>query len=226
MKSAICNAPCCCILTCISGTYGTNWCLRRSVLDKDWSKYYCCQGFAPCCQECLDGCVCENPNCRACCMCLECICCPGLAISATRAHLMIEYNLIPDKSDNQIIRFNNCIQCLAIICDILAICIRDLRGCAQIVDLIAHIVFCCTAGCMAGQIDAEKKYQLSLEDSDDTARLNAAEQYDDRAVAYGTAPGAMHGQPLNSVAGQGQFYPPPPPPPAYSGAPVGAQYQP
>ena len=56
---------------------------------------------------------------RATCMCLECLCCPGmgwtvpdlplnwspgLAISATRFHLMIEYNLVPDPSDNQIIR--------------------------------------------------------------------------------------------------------------------------
>ena len=45
-------------------------------------------------------------------------------------------------------RFNNCMQCLACICDLLAICFEGLRDCARIVDCIAHIVFCMTAGRM------------------------------------------------------------------------------
>jgi len=202
MKDAICQSPLCCILTCVTGTFGTNWCLRRQVIDKDWSKYYCCQGFAPCCQECLDGITPEAEAGRACCMCLECFCCPGLAISATRFHLMIEYALVPDPSDNQIIRFNNCMQCLACICDLLAICFEGLRDCARIVDCIAHIVFCMTAGCMAGQIDAEKSYQIEMEQKSLLGHptSGAPEAQYDAVPAY-SAP------------------PPPPPPPNQHQAP-------
>merc|ERR1711937_128473 len=53
-------------------------------------------------------------------------------------------------------------QCLACICDVLAICFRDLRGIARIIDCIADIVFFSVAGCMAGQLYAEKNYQKAL----------------------------------------------------------------
>jgi len=166
MKDALCHSwgsACCCLSTFFTCTYGTNWFVRRMVLDEDWSKYYCCQGFAPCgCNQCLDPLVPEHPNARACCMCCECLCCPGLAISASRIHVMYEYDLMVDPTDNQIIRFNNCMQCLACICDVLAICFRDLRGIARIIDCIADIVFFSVAGCMAGQLYTEKQYQRKL----------------------------------------------------------------
>merc|ERR1712216_129423 len=91
-----------------------------------------------------------------------------MAISSTRVHMMIAGDLRPDPGDFQIIRFNNCIQCLACICHTLAIFIRDLRAAARLVDLFAHIVFACTAGCMAGQIHREvrhRKLEILQEDS-------------------------------------------------------------
>eukprot|EP00656_Telonema_subtile_P009438 TRINITY_DN1442_c0_g2_i2.p2 TRINITY_DN1442_c0_g2~~TRINITY_DN1442_c0_g2_i2.p2 ORF type:complete len:274 (+),score=43.29 TRINITY_DN1442_c0_g2_i2:66-887(+) len=163
MKDALCEEPCCCLLTCVTATYGTNWCLRREVLEKDWSKYHCCQGFSPCCNDCLEHCVCCEGDGRAVCMCVECCLFPGLAISATRVHLMHEFALATDPMDHKIIRFNNCIQCLACICYTIGIFIKEARHIARLVDLFAHLVFMCTAGCMAGQIHREKQFQLTRE---------------------------------------------------------------
>jgi len=149
----------CCLSTGLTCGYGTNWCLRGMVLEWNWKNYYCCQGFAPCCQEQCDALLPQNEYGRAACMCCECFCCVGLALSASRLQLMIEYDLKPDKSDYQIIQFNNCIQCLSCICDTLAICFRQIRGCADIIRIIAHIVWMMTSGCIGGQIAAEKTYQ-------------------------------------------------------------------
>jgi len=161
MANSCCKSPCCCLLTSFTCTYGTNWCLRREVIEADWNQYHCCQGFTPC-SECLESCLCCEGDGRCCCMCLECLCCPGLAISATRIQLMHEFALAVDPCDNQIIRFNNCMQLLACVCDIAAICFKPARDLARIIDLIAHLVFMATAGCMAAQIHHEKQYQLSL----------------------------------------------------------------
>eukprot|EP00658_Telonema_sp_P-2_P035606 TRINITY_DN2585_c0_g1_i16.p1 TRINITY_DN2585_c0_g1~~TRINITY_DN2585_c0_g1_i16.p1 ORF type:complete len:218 (+),score=29.83 TRINITY_DN2585_c0_g1_i16:184-837(+) len=205
MKEAPCENYGCFYLTCITCSYGTNWCLRRQVLEKDWSRYYCCQGLSPCCQEQLDNVTPADPNGRACCAWCECCVCPGLAIAATRSHLMIEYGLTPDPSDNQIIRFNNCIQMLACICEICAMFNPDLREAADCIHCIAQIVFCCMAGCMAGQIDIEKRYQQSLGPA--SAPLLGPEAHD-RDTAPGQAPeyrAVAHDGPTDST-------PPPPPP--------------
>jgi len=167
MANSCCKSPCCCLLTTFSCTFCTSWCLRREIIDKDWNQYHCCQGFSPC-SECLESCVCCEGDGRCCCMCLECFCCPGLALSATRIHLMHEFALAVDPCDNQIIRFNNCIQLAACICDIASICFREARSFARILDLIAHLVFMATAGCMAAQIHHEKQYQNKLAEVDGT----------------------------------------------------------
>eukprot|EP00658_Telonema_sp_P-2_P035609 TRINITY_DN2585_c0_g1_i6.p1 TRINITY_DN2585_c0_g1~~TRINITY_DN2585_c0_g1_i6.p1 ORF type:complete len:176 (-),score=44.58 TRINITY_DN2585_c0_g1_i6:75-602(-) len=101
MKEAPCENYGCFYLTCITCSYGTNWCLRRQVLEKDWSRYYCCQGLSPCCQEQLDNVTPADPNGRACCAWCECCVCPGLAIAATRSHLMICLLYTSDAADEE-----------------------------------------------------------------------------------------------------------------------------
>merc|ERR1712070_306937 len=126
-----------------------------------WDGYKCCQGFSPCCNDCLDALVCCTGDARCCCMCVECLLCPGLAISASRVQLMIAGALQPDPADFQIIRFNNCMQMLACICHIAAIFNRNLRSLAHLVEVFSHVVFMCTAGCMAAQIHHEVKHLRS-----------------------------------------------------------------
>lgn len=226
MKDACCAEPCCCLATFFTCTLGTNWCLRREVLDKEWATsrdgepthggYYCCQGFAPC-SHCLDKCVCCEEDGRCCCMCLECLCCPGLALSATRIHLMHEFELLVDPCDNQIIRFNNCIQLLACICDVVAIFWRPARNLARITDLIAHLVFMTTAGCMAAQIHHEKKHWVALAANDAEEGLivpgsNAIEHSAlDTDKPWGNPPAPPHAPPGYTHPTQPASQPGPPP---------------
>lgn len=209
MKDALCHSwgsMGCCLSTFFTCTFGTNWFVRRMVLDGDWTNYYCCQGFAPCGgNQCLDPVTPSHPTARACCMCCECFCCPGLAISSSRIHLMYEYDLQVDPTDNQIIRFNNCMQCLSCICDCLAICFESLRTAACIIDIIADVVFFSVAGCMAGQIYVEKQYQREL-----------AAEGESEPLMMANASDTVVGQPVYMGApGQAQppMQPPPVPPP-------------
>ena len=49
--------------------------------------------------------------------------------------------------------------CLRIICDIASIFVAELRDFANILRIIADIVFYCTVGCMISQVNEELKYQ-------------------------------------------------------------------
>ena len=75
---------------------------------------------------------------------------------------MDAYTLRPDECDNKLIRFNNCIQVLSCICNILGMFNREIERLAQIIDLIADIVFFSMAGCMTAQVDYEINYRESL----------------------------------------------------------------
>lgn len=94
--------------------------------------------------------------------------CESCAISATRIYVQDERQIMTDPCDNRIIvgvfgvgvwgevilfspgsplpsswqRFNNLMQLLSCICDILSIFFRELRHLARIIDFIADIVYC------------------------------------------------------------------------------------
>ena len=129
--------------------------------ESGWKNYVCCQGYIPACCCFAPGSCCEKDLPRTC-MCVEILCCPGLAVSSTRFVMMDQYELSPDECDNRLIRFNNCIQLLSCICNILAMFSRDFQQLAQIIDLIADIVFFSTAGCMTAQVNYEIKYREAL----------------------------------------------------------------
>eukprot|EP01041_Mallomonas_annulata_P010827 gene10828-22587_t len=80
-------------------------------------------------------------------------------MSSSRMFVMDMYELQSDPCDNRVIRFNNCLQVLSCVCDILAIFEPQLRDLAQLIDLIARIVFYCTMGCMAAQVNFELDYR-------------------------------------------------------------------
>jgi hypothetical protein len=72
---------------------------------------------------------------------------------------MDKHDLSNDECDNRMIRFSNCLQILACICNILAIVFDPLRELARIIHCIADMVFYSMMACMSAQIDVEEKYQ-------------------------------------------------------------------
>ncbi|KAJ8600240.1 hypothetical protein CTAYLR_001980 [Chrysophaeum taylorii] len=164
---APCEAPCCCCIGCLP----CSWCcvqytMRKRVLEAQQpgsglQNYQCGQGYLPkcCCGLWNPGrcgcCGCYESSCPTCCLCLEACICPGLVITGSRLLAMDMYQIQPDPCDNRLIRFNNCIQCLACICHILAIVNDSFRDCAAIIDCIADVVFFSTAGCMVAQLNRE-----------------------------------------------------------------------
>lgn len=212
---------------CIGGLPCTFLCathhMRYKVLNhvspgSGWDNYVCCQGYVPACCCFSPGSCCESDLPRTC-MCVEAFCCAGLAISSTRFVMMDQYHLAADECDNRLIRFNNCIQILSCVCHVAAIFNNNLRSLAQIIDLIADIVFFSTAGCMTAQVDYELKYRESLGGGPAPRPLPGGPGIQGGAVTspvYASG-GAM---PTATVVGVAQ---PAGAPPPYAGAPPAAE---
>jgi hypothetical protein len=114
-----------------------------------------CQRYLDCC--CLKSGSLGESTCPHLCLCCEAYCCIGLAISATRLHVMETYGIQPDPCDARIIRFNNCIQLLSCFCKLAAAISGSdaIESLAQILDLIAQLVFMSTSACMQTQTNYE-----------------------------------------------------------------------
>ncbi len=138
----------------------TQFCLRRKALENDLSKYRCFQGqFIVCC--CIKADACCEESCPCLCLCIEAHLCNAMAISATRMFVMEKYDLQTDPCDNRLIRFNNCVQYIRCIVDIIAIFYDDARALAQIIDLIADFIYHSVSGCMTAQVAHELNYQAT-----------------------------------------------------------------
>jgi len=83
--------------------------LRVKVLEGDMTRYSCFQGYFDCCCCIRAGSMGES-SCPELCLCLEACCCNSLAVSASRALVMDQYDIMSDPCDNRLINFNNCIQ--------------------------------------------------------------------------------------------------------------------
>ena len=111
-------------------------------------------------------------------------------------YVMDKYDLSSDPCDRRIIRFNNMLQLLACICQLLAIFMPEFQDAAQIISCIADIVFLITAGCMYAQVN----YEL-------TQREKSGE-----LAAVGTAGGGQFAAaPKGQPPMDGRSYPPQPP---------------
>lgn len=149
---------------CIGATLCTPCCacyLRDKALQGDYTKYKCCQGYV--CGQCSSCIPCQD-SCPQFCLCLEVWLCMSCAISATRIYVQDERQIVTDPCDNRIIRFNNCMQLLSCICDILAIFFAELREAAAIIDLIADIVYCTVQACMQAQTHHELRLHPTVND--------------------------------------------------------------
>merc|ERR1712028_251450 len=89
------------------------------------------------------------------CMCIEACCCMECMVSSTRMLVMDSLDITPDPCDNRIIRFNNCLQLVSCVCNILAMFEPSFRDLAALLDLIADCVFMATVGCMTAQTNYE-----------------------------------------------------------------------
>jgi hypothetical protein len=150
MCEAFCANPCACFLGCLFPCPCAVY-LRCKALQNDMTKYKCCQGYV--CWDCVSclptECV---PECWLCC---EAALCVGCSISATRIYVQEERQIQTDPCDNRIIRFNNFMQILRCVCDILAIFFGELQFVAHIIDIIAQLVWLFTIGSMIAQVYVE-----------------------------------------------------------------------
>ncbi len=92
-------------------------------------------------------------------MCCEACFFAGIAVSASQAVIMQQYQLGLDEDDVRLIRCNNCLQCFTICASCLNICI-DFEGDDAIVaciNLVADVMFCCVSGCMTARTYHEMK---------------------------------------------------------------------
>lgn len=157
----LCQAPCaepgCCCISmfcfCCAQVHMRHKALNHVYPGSEWSKYICCQNY-------FGGCCCIQPgklgeqSCPVCCMCMESLCCAGMAVSATSGLIRDKYQLGLDADDIKLIRLNNCIQMIALVANVVSM-FADWDGeeqCIQCINLIANAVFCSTAGCMTAQV--------------------------------------------------------------------------
>lgn len=153
MKDAPCKDPGFCAISflcpCCINCY-----LRKKALDGNMDNYACCQGYYDCMCFKAGGCGDQgNPAC----LCLESFCCYSCAVSSTRMYTMDRFDISSDPCDRRIIRFNNFMQLLSCICDIIAIFEPSFRDLAQIIRFIAELVYWVTAACMNTQVNYELK---------------------------------------------------------------------
>jgi hypothetical protein len=79
-------------------------------------------------------------------------------------YMMDTRDILPDPCDNRLIRFNNCIQLLACVCEIAAMFDKGLKDFVAILDLVADCTFCLMAACMHAQTDLELKAGVNKAD--------------------------------------------------------------
>ena len=165
---SLCETPCkepgcwCGTMLCC---FCSQMVMRKKVLNhvnpnSGWDDYKCCQGFyGGCC--CFEPGKCGEKACPVPCLCLEILCCPGPAASATSLVLRDKYKLGLDDDDVRLIRCNNCLFCVACVLSCLTICINngDLDAGASCAQCLSNTVFACTSGCMMGQAKHEIDYR-------------------------------------------------------------------
>lgn len=131
--------------------------MRKDALEQagQWPHgYQCCQGHAPRLMCFKPGEMGEADN-AICCLCMESYCCTGMAASGTYGWFMRQHGYNADPCYNRFVRFSNCMQCLACVCQILACFCEELQDAADCVSCIADIVFHCLIGCINAQVMTE-----------------------------------------------------------------------
>lgn len=196
---------CCAAIWCAPCT---QYQLRMSALDNNVAAYRCCQGYfdlPPCWRAGMVG---DEGN--SCCLIVEALICPSLAVQATRLHMMDTRNIAPSPTDNKLTRFSNALQVLACLCTMCDCPGDDLARCA------ADLVFTTLVGCMSAQVAAELKAEASGKTSAPQPGMSSQPFAPQpmamarNAAQAGAAPGACAypmAQPVGGYPGQQQHVP-------------------
>jgi len=125
---------------------------------------------------CFKSSRCNEKACPWFCLCVEVLLCLGPSVSATRMMVMDQYEIRPDPCDNRIVRLTNCLMVMSCVCDLLSVCVRELRYAANIIHSAANCVAYGTMGCMASQvfkeIDHRKQFRADYGAYHDTDKLS------------------------------------------------------
>lgn len=151
MNAPVANPMGCCaalLCPCPMSMY-----LRYLVLEKDVSKYVCCQGYYDI--ACHKAGRYGESSCPWVCMAVESLFCFSCSISSTRMTIMDTRNIMPDPCDNRLIRFSNMLQWLSCICNMLAMVMDEFDALASIIDFAADVVFTIISTCMQAQVHHE-----------------------------------------------------------------------
>ncbi|KAG1678288.1 hypothetical protein FOA52_013909 [Chlamydomonas sp. UWO 241] len=153
-KASLCKTPCekpgfCCYALCCPccASFG----LRKQALHGDINRYVCCNGMCPCSGRC-----CES-KCPAFCLSMETIFCFSLSVQTTRYMIQDELRIHTTKCDNCLIITMIVLEYIACVLHIVACIIgsEELRQAAQIVQIIADIMWCTVCACMQTQHKVE-----------------------------------------------------------------------
>lgn len=132
--------------------------LRRLVLEHDWRKYECFQGYYRICCCCQAGSFHEK-GCPSFCAWAEGCCCNFTAIGASRAYVQEQYNITHTGCDYPVIKY------------------KDDDACFLVFHFLNNLMDCmfntCCVSCMTAQVAYELKYRHSLrEQQGDQIGLN------------------------------------------------------
>jgi len=147
MLYACCAQPGFCLGACLCAPCVAYWMRDKIVQDHP---YVCCLGKCP--APCLTG---ECPKIP--CLCCEICCCIGIAVSATRIHVMQSLEIQPDYCDQYLICCSNVLQIVACI---MSVC--DVPG-HECVENLADLFFCIVLACMQTQVHYQfQKHCITL----------------------------------------------------------------
>lgn len=132
--------------------------------------------------------------------------------------VMDRYSLRSDPTDWQIMRFNNAVQCLSCICDVLAIFDRSFKQIAKILDLIADLVYLSVSGCMVAQVTHELNIREGVPSSSQQYEPISSEKMDRVDEVYQGVPVTFANDPYARLS------PPPPPHHHHQGGAAGAAH--
>jgi len=130
----VCSNGACvpCLVSCVC--FGASQCyLRHKTLQRDMSKYMCCQAYI--CRRHTRHCSPCEESCPCLVLCCESFVCPCLAMSASRMYIQEERQIVTDPCDNRIIRFGNCLGTVPPCC-----CIGEASMCAA--DTVCFPIVC------------------------------------------------------------------------------------
>ena len=149
LHNVTCFLPAC-ILPCCAAFR-----LRHMVLNGDLSQNTCCMGYAAGADKFQ---VCFEPCPPVVSLCCETAICTGPSLSSTRHFYQDVKDIQNSPCDNRIIAATNFCRLFACVFGCFSSITGLCRDGAEVAHSAAQLMYLCTVGCMAAQLDAEMSY--------------------------------------------------------------------